>query len=428
MLLALFVAPAAAFCGTFVSVGDDAPTNVGSQVAVVRQGGFTTLTMANDVNGTAADFAMVIPVPEVLPEDAIHVVDPAIFAHVDAYSAPRLVAYDCDDFLEDDSDTALAAGGTDEEDSGEDTDTDTTVEAQYVVGEYEVVILSSTESGSLVSWLQTNGYNVPSESVTMLGEYIDAGAFFLAAQVRTDAGVQDGDTLSPLQLRYADSGGLLPIRLGTLNSPGVQDLTIFALSDSDEGSVAISNYAEGEVETDCMLPEGVSFGDHVDGVLDAALPTTGAAQWVEEYTWDNGNCDPCTPDGTLTEEDLASLGYAPDEHYGYNYTFTRLHVRYAPEQVTQDLLLYNTGLIEQTQLRYIEYGQELEDRFPVCGVGMVADPGSCDDVWGGDDGGDDDGDEAGDLLVGRGCGCDAGGGAGVAVGLLALGGALRRRR
>lgn len=427
MVLAL-VSQASAFCGTFVSTGEDAPTNAGSQVAVVRQGGVTTLTMANDVHGTVADFAMVIPVPEVLPEDAIHVVDPAIFAHVDGYSAPRLVAYTCDDFADsgDLSDTAaMDQGGG----GGEDGDTGVSVEAQYVVGEYTVVILSASESGSLVGWLQSNGYSVPSESVALLGQYIEGGSYFLAAKVSADAGVADGDTLSPLQLRYADTAGSLPIRLGTLNSAGVQDLTIYALSNSADGSLAIANYPESTIETDCMLPEGVEFGAHVDAVRDAALPTTGQAHWINEYTWDNGACDPCTPDGTLTEEDIVSLGFVPDSHYGYAYTFTRLRVRYTPEQATQDLVLYNTGLTEATQLRYIQYLHELEDRFEVCGVGMTADPGSCADEL--DDSGDGLGaDDTGgdDIFAGGACGCDAAGGLGAGALVAGLGLALAARR
>ena len=424
LLLSLFAPPAAAFCGTFVSVGDDAPTNEGSQLAIVRQNGMTTLTMANDVHGSLADFAMVIPIPEILAETALHVVDPAIMEHIAGYSGARLVSYECSDFevreeADSDSDSDSDDGGTD------DAGTDTTVEAQYIVGEYDVVILSSVESGSLVGWLQDHGYNVPSESQALLGEYIDSGSYFLAAQVREDAGLADGATLSPLQLTYTDAAGTLPIRLGTLNSAGQQDLTIFAVTDVDSGALAIANYPESDVETDCMLPEGVGLGEHVDGVLDAALPLTGQAHWVTEYAFQNGSCDPCSPDGSVSEEDLESLGFDPDYHYGYIYMFTRLHLRYAPEQITQDLVLYESGLTEQRQLRYIDYNVQMEDRFETCGLGMVEAPGSCED----DDGepwglGDTDGSTS--ALAGTGCGC----GGGTPTGALTLlaGAVIARRR
>ncbi|GDX83525.1 hypothetical protein LBMAG42_53360 [Deltaproteobacteria bacterium] len=433
LLFPLLVAQAHAFCGTFVAT-DDAPTNAGSQVAIVKQAGITTLTMANDVNGSVADFALVIPVPEVIQESALHVVDPAIFAHIDGYSAARLVAYECEDFWNDQGDTSGDTGDTTDTDTDSD-DTGVVIEGQYVVGEYDIVVLSASESTSLVAWLQSHGYNVPSESQALLNEYIAGGSYFLAAQVRADAGIEAGDVLSPLQVAYTDTAGSLPIRLGTLNSAGSQDLTIFSLTDSGNGTLAISNYPEAKVETDCMLPEGTSFGDHVDATLNAAFPADGQAHWVTEYSWDNGNCDPCTPDGTLTEEDLASLGFVPDYHYGYGYNFTRLHIRYTPEQASQDLVLYSTGIATNTQLRYIEYNHELEDMFPICGLGMVNDPGSCPDTGEGGEAGD--GSETGDpadtassiLAGGDGCGCEGGGAAGVLGGLvlLTMAGRVRRR-
>lgn len=423
LLLPLLASSAHAFCGTFVSTGADAPTNAGSQIAIVKQGGITTLTMSNDIHGSIADFALVIPVPEAIPESALHVVDPAIFAHIDGYSAARLVAYTCDDFWDQQSDTASDSGDT----ADTDVDSGVVVEGQYVVGEYDVVVLSASESTSLLVWLQSHGYNVPSDSQALLGEYIAGGSYFLAAQVRADAGVEDGDTLSPLQISYTDTAGTLPIRLGTLNSSGTQDLTIFSLTDYGSGSLAIANYPESTVETDCMLPEGASFGDHVDATLDAALPITGEAHWVSEYIWDNGNCDPCTPGGELTEEDMASMGFIPDEKYGYAYTFTRLHMRYTPAQATQDLVLYGAQSGTK-QLRYIEYNEQLEDRFQVCGLGFVDDPGTCEEDTN-DTAGSDTGEETGDASGPHhegGCGC-ANGGASVAVlSLFAAG--MRRRK
>ena len=38
-------------------------------------------------------------------------------------------------------------------------------------------------------------------------------------------------------------------------------------------------------------------------------------------------------------------------------------------------MLYQSNLTDQMQYRYIEYKYELEDRFPICGVGMADDPG-----------------------------------------------------
>jgi hypothetical protein len=68
--MALFLAlmatgpEAQAFCGAYVGSVDEGPlSNHSSKVVVARDGLQTTLTLANDIEGSASDFAMLIPVP-----------------------------------------------------------------------------------------------------------------------------------------------------------------------------------------------------------------------------------------------------------------------------------------------------------------------------------------------------------------------------
>ncbi len=428
VVLALaYAGDAAAFCGTYVSSYGETPENAASEVAIVRQGTRTTLTVANDIVGDTRSFAMVIPVPEILPEDAIHVVDPSVFDRLRGYSDPRQVRYECADFesTDDTADFDNAAS-----DSGiADTDTDDVeVEAQYVVGEYDITILSATESGSLVDWLQANGYAVPDASQRLLGEYIEGGAYFFAAQVREDAAIASGQQLSPLQFSYTSEPFGLPIRIGTLNSPGEQDLRIYAISDYEQGRTAIANYNEAPVDHDCMWqPEGgEDFTGYYDRQLDEAYASQPSASWVTEYSWGNGNCDPCT--GVIPDDDaLFTLGYEADYHVGMYYWFTRLRMRYAPQTATQDLVLYQTNMQDTTQMRFIAYDRQLEEHFPICNVGMAADPGTCDAV----DIRDADPDAPDALTASTACGCatpGGGSGTGVLAGLLLAGLAIGRRR
>ena len=75
LLLALFSNDATAFCGTYVgSAGADLFSHT-SQVAIARQGNQTTLTLANDYEGSLDDFAVVIPVPSVLTESDVQIVE-----------------------------------------------------------------------------------------------------------------------------------------------------------------------------------------------------------------------------------------------------------------------------------------------------------------------------------------------------------------
>src|SRR6185295_3996827 len=84
---------AGAFCGFYVAKADTKLFNKTSQVALVRDGDKTAMTMANDFRGDLKEFAIVIPVPVVPKREQIEVSDKAVLDHLDAYSAPRLVEY-----------------------------------------------------------------------------------------------------------------------------------------------------------------------------------------------------------------------------------------------------------------------------------------------------------------------------------------------
>src|SRR5215831_11024099 len=146
--LLLWSGPASAFCGFYVGKADTKLFNKASEVAIVRHDDKTVITMANDFKGDVKEFALVVPVPTVLEKDQIHVGDPAVLKHLADYSAPRLVEYfDANpclkyELFERKSDAlqsmAPAAGGKLDREKA----LGVTVEAQYTVGEYDILILS----------------------------------------------------------------------------------------------------------------------------------------------------------------------------------------------------------------------------------------------------------------------------------------------
>jgi hypothetical protein len=157
-----------------------------------------------------------------------------------------------------------------------------------------------------------------------------------------------------------------------------------------------------------MLPTEDEFIPSYLEELDASL--SGQAGWVTEYSWSlTTNCDPCTTGQGIVPDDLAALGFD-----GYHGWLTRLRVRYTPEQATQDLALYGTGRTESSQIRYIQYNPDLEYIFPVCGEGMVDNPGVCPGA-------------GNNAVISCGGGDERGAFAGGAVGLVLLLAARRRR-
>ena len=393
LFAALFSGPVAAFCGTYVGSPGVELTNQTSQVIISRQGTRTTLSLANDYVGEAKNFAMLIPVPEILGEDDITTVRPELFQRFDNYSAPRVVQYFCEDFDWQDGDMdADADSDADADADADDGSPGVVVEAEYKVGIYDVVILSAEESGALLTWLETNGYGVDASAQALLAEYIEGGAFFFAAKVNLDA-AGEGGFLEPLQFGYESDVFSLPVRLGTLNSPGEQDVVMYILTDDTAGKVGIANYPQLEIEDECMADIwGAGGVDQYYGTaFENAFAAESGAGWIVEYGWATSWCDPCATQPP-TNDELEEAGFDGDS---WNTYFTRIRMRYTAEAATQDVTLYTSGLTDNEQIRYILYNEEMEDRFPVCGVGMVDNPGSCDedDDQYGDDGGAGDGDD-----------------------------------
>ncbi len=344
MLPLLFLATPADACPT-VATGTPSQLSFDvAQVAIVRQDNRTTFSVSINPYGDKQSFALVLPVSTILEQDEIQTLDADIFARLNAYSAPMHVNdAGCP---QDSGNYALDAGESDS-DTDSDSDSDVEVEANYLVGEYEVTILSSTESSGLQDYLDQKGFFLPAGADERLAEYIDAGSYFLTAKVADEAAEANGLPLSPLQISYESDIFAIPIRLATLNSPGVQDMVIYALNDVGDGKVGLANYTEFDVPDRCIWGDAASedfdtfYEDHFVESWEAEK--TGA--WTVEYAGQPYDCNPCTG-YNLTEEDVAMLGFRGDY---WNHHLSRLRFRYTPDQATEDLVLYHTQIYEPTQ-------------------------------------------------------------------------------
>ncbi len=380
-------APAGAFCGTYLGNAGASLYNETSQVVLVRQGDVTTLTLAADYAGSMSNFGLVIPVPEGLTEADVRLVDPDVIELIDVYSSPRLVEYTCADvYSESQSAASMCAnekwsGRSYFDPNGPKADGSVSVEAEFAAGEYQFVVLAATGADGLQTWLDANGYAVPQGGADVLQDYIDGGSQFLAAKVLLDQVPTGQSWLTPIQIAYASKMFSLPVLIGTISAQSEQELLIYAISDN--GQVGISNYDEFEVESECMFT-GKDFGVFYEDLFDQGASDT-TAGWLLEYSWSPVKCDPCTtPSGeALDSETLAAVGWSGSgsgTYYGGGGGtphFSRLHMRYDPADLDQDLALYLTGDSVPSQLRYVKYLEELEFMLPICGEGFAPDPGHC---------------------------------------------------
>ncbi|HSF94487.1 MAG TPA: DUF2330 domain-containing protein [Thermohalobaculum sp.] len=361
---------AQAFCGFFVAKGDAKLFNEASKVVMVRDGDRTVITMVNDFQGDAKDFAMVVPAPEVLQRGQIHVTENAVVDHLDAFTAPRLVEYfdpdPCQPVVMERMMTMSAVGVVGgRADAAQAKALGVTIEAQYLVGEYDILILSAEQSDGLETWLNQNGYNVPEGASAVLGSYIRQGMKFFVAKVNLEEHAkQGGGVLRPLQLAFESPKFMLPIRLGMVNSKGSQDLLLYTLTRT--GRVETANYRTVRMPTDAEIPVMVRdrFGDTYKAIYAAAVGKEGGAAVLLEYAWDMGWCDPCAAD-PLSADELRELGVfwvgqgggggvgirAPQP--AQDVFVTRLHARYDAESFPEDLRLTETGDRQNFQGRYI---------------------------------------------------------------------------
>ena len=351
-----------AFCGFYVSGADATLYNAATMVVLMRDGRRTVLSMQNDYQGPPEDFALVVPVPQVLREENVKTLPREVFQRVDQLAAPRLVEYwERDPCAPLDSfglgglglrGTGHGGGGTGEGTIG----LGVVVEAEFSVGEYDVVVLSARDSSGLDTWLRTNDYNIPTGAESVLRPYVEAGTKFFVAKVAVDrVTFEDGKVvLSPLRFHYDHDELSLPVRLGLLNSAGQQDLIVHILARGKRYEAA--NYPNTFIPTNIRVDDAVrhDFGAFYD-LLFRRTVATNPGSVVTEYAWDANTCDPC-PVPALTPSEIATLGAdvlsnragADDSSAGRlgllggfgggGWVLTRLHYRYGREGLANDLV------------------------------------------------------------------------------------------
>src|SRR5207245_8062322 len=118
---------------------------------------------------------------------------------------------------------------------------------------YDIVILSATQRTGLETWLKESGYRIPPGATTVLGSYIKQNMRFFVAKVNLAEHAKLGFSyLRPLQVAYESPKFMLPIRLGTVNADGPQELFVYALT--RKGRIEPTNYRATKLPSDVELP------------------------------------------------------------------------------------------------------------------------------------------------------------------------------
>jgi len=364
LIAILLIAPMAhSFCGFYVAKADAKLFNKASQVVIARHDDKTVMTMANDFKGDPKEFAVVIPVPTFIKEGQIHIGDKKIIDHLDTYTAPRLVEYfdenPCKVYrLYEGMPSPRAQARVASRAAFKEKSHGVTIEAKYTIGEYDIVILSATESQGLETWLRENGYRIPDGAAKVLGSYIKQKMRFFVAKVNLKQQTKLGyNYLRPISVAYESPKFMLPIRLGTVNAQGAQELFVYALT--RRGRVETTNYRTVKLPTDMDLPVYIKneFGDFYRAMFDRQVRDKQMKTVFLEYAWDMNWCDPCAAD-PLSVKELRELGVFWLSGNGRRSKarevfVTRLHLRYTADKFPEDLVFQETADRRNFQGRYV---------------------------------------------------------------------------
>ncbi|HMO19107.1 MAG TPA: DUF2330 domain-containing protein [Oligoflexia bacterium] len=361
---------ALAFCGFYIGKADTKLFNEASKVVVVRDGNRTVISMASDFKGELKEFALVIPVPTMIKEDQIHVASNALIDHLDSYTAPRLVEYydenPCEPIYRMRELGMPAGEASDGSSLAKAKSLGVKIEAEYTVGEYDIVLLSATQSDGLGIWLNENGYKMPENAKPVLESYIKQNTKFFLAKVNLKEQSKLGfNFLRPLQVAFESPKFMLPIRLGTVNANGSQEMFVFMLTKN--GRVETTNYRTVKIASDIEVPNFIKdeFGSFYKTLYNKQVEKEGRRAVFLEYAWDMGWCDPCAAD-PLSNSELKELGVmwldeanelAQNNMFGniqgQRVFVTRLHLTYDKDHFPEDLIFNETADKTNFQARYI---------------------------------------------------------------------------
>ncbi len=367
---------AQAFCGFFAGKADASLFNEASQVILVRDGKRSVISMLNDFKGPLTDFALVVPVPQVLEKGQVRIGDKRLFDRLDAYSAPRLAEYFDPDpcpvgmrypEMQGMDDRALSSpsASINMVKRKSDKALGVTVEASYTVGEYDIVMLSAKQSNGLETWLRENGYKMPKGAAAALKPYVAQDMKFFVAKVNLKEQAATGvQYLRPLQFAFESEKFMLPIRLGMINADPKKPQDLIAYVLTKNGRVESANYRTVKLPANENLPPAIKkdFKTFYKAMFDHQAKEEDHRVVFTEYFWDMGWCDPCAAD-PLSREEMHQAGvfWLDGDNLAGNYKgsgaqnalLTRLHVRYTPKTFPEDLMFVQTSDRQNWQTRYV---------------------------------------------------------------------------
>ncbi len=276
LLAALAPAARAHACGGFFCNATQPVVQSGEQIVyAIEDDGSLVMTVRIDYQGTAPEFAWILPVP-VVP--TIELGSNAMFDALGLATAPRFdvlsrtdgtcaIAPDCS-YPDSGYFFADAAAASDAGAGGP------RIYLDETLGPYETVVIGGS-GAEVTTWLTTNGYAIAPGSTPILDAYLASGHVVVALRLRTSASTSE---IQPVRLRMPGTPPCLPIRLTAIATTPDLPITAFFLASH---RVVSSNYSMLDASWDDvgLWTRTVSYSSWVTREVD----TLGGRAFATDY-------------------------------------------------------------------------------------------------------------------------------------------------
>jgi len=176
--------------------------------------------------------------------------------------------------------------------------------------EFRYQLLTPADEAALRARLAESGYHLSDGVLRSLAPHLGPGRALLLAEV-------DPAHVELVAPNRADLGGIrwvskarpsaLAVTLGRAHSPGVQDLTVYALD--RRSRTRVDGYETAFLPSNVAVHAGAALqvGALYNALFDAFSARHPAA-FVTEYAWSTAGCGQPCPDAPLAPDELLTLG------------------------------------------------------------------------------------------------------------------------
>jgi len=210
------------------------------------------------------------------------------------------------------------------------------------VGLLEYAVISASDGGHIVAWLEDEGFEISQEATRLLGDFETEGTFFFAAKISPEA--DPAKPLSPVRfLLTKEEQASYPLRLTALGVPAGQklDLTLWVIApdlrDYSPSSHTVSSFRD-------RLSDKIEFDQAVESFFflkpDGLLQLYGGNVFAQQMK-DGFFCfySDCKTFEELGVEKPASLSPEFIEVDSKNFWIKRYRARLSSSSMGKDILI-----------------------------------------------------------------------------------------